>query len=212
MAKRRGIGMKKTGALFIVCGPSGVGKGTVCKELLRVKPEVKLSISATTRERRKGEIEGVNYYFIGKSNFQDMIKSGGFLEYAEVYNNLYGTPKKYVLEQLDMGYDIILEIDPQGAMQIKEKFPKGIFIFLLPPSMKELRNRIIIRGRDAEDNIEKRLNCAYKEIDFIKEYDYYIINDDLSNAVNSLVSIIEAEGCRVKGNVDELIKMYKEEV
>lgn len=203
--------MIRKGALFVVCGPSGVGKGTVCKEVLRVKPEIKLSISATTRERRNKEVEGVNYYFIDREKFEKMIANDELLEYAEVYNNLYGTPKEYVLNQLEKGYDIILEIDPQGAMQIKEKFPEGIFVFLLPPSMKELRNRIVSRGRDSKDNIEKRLKCAYEEIDFIKEYNYYIINDDLSKAVNSLVSVIEAERCRVKGDMSPLIKVYKEE-
>lgn len=204
--------MKTKGSLFVVCGPSGVGKGTVCKELLRVKPEIKLSISATTRERRKGEIDGVNYYFIERNNFQEMIEKDELLEYAEVYDNLYGTPKKYVLEELDKGNDIILEIDPQGAMQIKNKFKEGIFIFLLPPSMEVLKNRITRRGRDSKENIKKRLNCAYQEFNFIKEYNYYIINDDLSNAVNSLIAIIEAERCRVKGDVCEIIKKYKEEI
>lgn len=204
--------MKRKGALFIVCGPSGVGKGTVCKELLKNKPEIGLSISATTRERRKGEVEGVNYYFIKKSKFEEMIENDEFLEYAQVYDNFYGTPQKYVLEELNKGKDIILEIDPQGAMQVKEKFPEGIFIFLLPPSMQELKNRITTRGRDSEDNIKRRLKCAYDEIDFIKEYDYYIINDELPKAVNSLISIIEAESCRVKENICELIKMYKEEI
>lgn len=204
--------MKKKGSLFVVCGPSGVGKGTVCKELLRVKPEIKLSISATTREKRKGEIDGVNYYFIERNDFEEMIEKDELLEYAEVYDNLYGTPKKYVLEELNKGNDIILEIDPQGAMQIKEKFKEGIFVFLLPPSMEVLKNRITKRGRDSKENIKKRLNCAYQEFDFIKEYNYYIINDDLSNAVNSLISIIEAERCRVKGDVCEIIRKYKEEI
>lgn len=204
--------MKRKGSLFVVCGPSGVGKGTVCKEVLKVKPEIKLSISATTRERRNKEVEGVNYYFIDRDKFEDMIETDELLEYAEVYGNLYGTPKKYVLNQLEKGYDIILEIDPQGAMQIKEKYNEGIFVFLLPPSMKELRNRIVSRGRDSEDNIEKRLKCAYEEIDFIKEYNYYIINDDLKKAVNSLVSVIEAERCRVKEDIPQLIKVYKEEI
>lgn len=204
--------MKRKGTLFVVCGPSGVGKGTVCKELLKVKPEIGLSISATTRERRKGETEGVSYYFIDRNEFEDMIESDELLEYAEVYGNLYGTPKKYVLEQLNKGYDIILEIDTQGAMQIKEKYPEGVFVFLLPPSMEELRNRIVTRGRDSKDNIEKRLKCANEEIDFISEYDYYIINDDLTGAVNSLVSIIEAERCKVKNDICKLIKMYKEEI
>ncbi|MCT4565070.1 MAG: guanylate kinase [Maledivibacter sp.] len=204
--------MMKKGALFIVCGPSGVGKGTVCKELLRNKPEIGLSISATTREIRKGEVEGVNYYFVEKNKFEYMIENDELLEYAQVYDNFYGTPKKYVLEQLDKGKDIILEIDPQGAMQVKEKFPDGIFIFLLPPSMKELKNRITTRGRDSEENISRRLKAAYDEIDFIKEYDYYIINDELSRAVNSLISIIEAEKCTVKDNICELINKYKEEI
>ncbi|MDK2918318.1 MAG: guanylate kinase [Candidatus Petromonas sp.] len=204
--------MQKQGILLVVCGPSGVGKGTVCKELLKHKPEIKLSISATTREKRKGEVDGVNYYFLKREVFEDMISKDGFLEYAEVYDNLYGTPKKYVLEQINKGNDVLLEIDIQGAKQIKQKYPDGTFIFLLPPSMKELRKRIINRGTDSKESIKKRLKCAYEEIDFIKDYDYYIINDKLDNAVNKLISIIEAEKCRVDDNIYELIKKYKEEV
>ncbi|SHJ94963.1 guanylate kinase [Paramaledivibacter caminithermalis] len=203
--------MRRKGTLFVICGPSGVGKGTVCKELLKNISGIDLSISATTREIRKGEVEGVNYYFIDKDKFEEMIENDEFLEYAQVYDNFYGTPKKYVIEQLNIGKDVILEIDPQGAMQIKEKFKEGIFIFLLPPSMKELKNRIIGRGRDSEDNIKKRLKCAYEEIDFIKEYDYYIINDDLLKAVNNLASIIKAERCRVKEDICEIVRKYKEE-
>ncbi len=199
------------GLLLVICGPSGVGKGTVCKELLKEMPELNLSISATTREQRRGEVDGVNYFFIRKSEFQEMIKNNDFFEYAEVYDNLYGTPKKYVLEQLNKGNDVILEIDIQGAMQVKKEYPDGIFIFLLPPSMKELRNRIVGRATDSDESIRKRLKCAYNEIDYIKEFDYYVINDDLKKAVKNLQSIIISEKCRVTEMVEELIKKYKEE-
>ncbi|RKD27841.1 guanylate kinase [Caminicella sporogenes DSM 14501] len=203
--------MKKKGNLFVICGPSGVGKGTVCKELLKRRPDIKLSISATTRKKRNGELEGVNYYFISKENFQDMINKDEFWEYAEVYGNLYGTPKKYVLEHINNGEDVLLEIDIQGALQIKEKYPEGVFIFILPPSMKELRNRIVNRGTDSKESIEKRLKAAFREIDFIDKYDYYIINDKLENSISKLISIIEAEKCRVKDDIYKLIQKYKEE-
>lgn len=203
--------MDRKGLLIVICGPSGVGKGTVCQSLLNKNTNINLSISATTREKRRGEIEGKNYYFIEKDKFLSMITNDEFIEYAEVYDNFYGTPKKYVLDNLIKGNDILLEIDIQGAMQIKEKFPDGIFVFILPPSMKELRKRIIGRGTDSPDAIEKRLKCAYEEIDFIKEYDYYIINDDLDNATNKISSIIEAEKCKIDNDIVKIIKKYKEE-
>lgn len=204
--------MKKKGLLLVICGPSGVGKGTVCKELLKRKPEIYLSISATTRQKREGEIDGINYYFINKKKFKEMIENDEFWEFAEVYDNLYGTPKKYVLEHINNGNDVLLEIDIKGALQVKEKYPEGIFIFILPPSMKELRKRIIGRGTDSKESIEKRLKCAFEEIDFIDKYDYYIINDELDKSIDKLISIIEAEKCRVKDGIQELIKKYKEEV
>lgn len=203
--------MDAKGLLIVICGPSGVGKGTVCKSLLNKNSNINLSISATTREKRKGEVEGKNYFFIKKSKFQNMIANDEFIEYANVYDNFYGTPKKYVLDNLKKGNDILLEIDIQGALQIKDRFPDGIFIFILPPSMEELRKRIIGRGTDSPSVIEKRLRCAYEEIDFIKEYDYFIINDDLDKATNKITAIIEAEKCRINDRCFEEIKKYKEE-
>ncbi len=203
--------MKKKGLLLVICGPSGVGKGTVCNELIKYLPNLKLSVSATTREKRQGEIEGKNYYFIKKDKFKEMIHHSEFLEYAEVYDNLYGTPKNYVLQQLNEGNDILLEIDIQGAMQIKNTYPEGTFIFILPPSMGELRNRIFGRATDSNDDINKRLKCAYDEIDYIRKFDYYVVNDDIEKAVEKFRSIILAEKCRVDNDVIELITEYKEE-
>lgn len=202
----------RKGSLFVLCGPSGVGKGTVCNALLESNDKLKLSISATSRDKRKGEVEGVNYYFVERIKFEDMIAKGEFLEYAEVYGNLYGTPKSGVEEQLEKGQNVLLEIDPQGAMQVKEKFPDGIFIYILPPSLVELRNRIVSRGRESIEIIEQRLKSASSEMSYIEEYDYYIINDDIKEAVNKLECIIEAEGCKVSKNINDIKEMFKEEI
>lgn len=204
--------MDKKGLLIVVCGPSGVGKGTICKTLLEHRPEIKLSISATTREKRIGEIHGENYFFIKRDEFEKMISNDEFFEYAEVYDNLYGTPEKYVLEEIEKGNDVLLEIDIQGAMQVKKKYPNGVYIFLLPPSMEELKQRIVGRGTDTKESIEQRLNCANKEIDYIKNYDYYIINDNIENAMDRLIAIIIAEKCRVDEDIQDIINKYKEEV
>ena len=200
------------GTLFVLCGPSGVGKGTVCNALLEKNPNIKLSISATSRDKRKGEVEGVNYYFVERMRFEDMIANGEFLEHAEVYGNLYGTPKIHVVEELNKGRDVILEIDPQGAMQVKDKFKDGVFIFILPPSLSELRNRIVSRGRESMDIIESRLKSASAEMEYINKYDYYIINDNIDEAVRKLQCIIETERYKVPKNLETINEMFKEEV
>lgn len=202
----------KKGSLFVLCGPSGVGKGTVCNALLNQNTSLRLSVSATSRDKRAGEVEGVNYYFVERNKFEEMISNNEFLEYAEVYGNLYGTPKAHVQEKLDMGENVLLEIDPQGAMLVKEKFPNGVFIFILPPSLVELRNRITSRGRESIEIIEQRLNSASSEMSYINEYDYYIINDNIDEAVRKLQCIIEAEGYKVSKNIDDINQMFKEEV
>jgi len=204
--------MKEKGLLLVICGPSGVGKGTICKELLKKRQDLKLSISATTRPKREGEVDGINYFFISEEQFKNMIEKDEFLEYAQVYGNYYGTPKDFVINALREGKDLILEIDTQGARQIKEKFPEGIFIFILPPSMKELKKRIVGRGTETIDIIEKRLKSAYNEISLIKDYDYYVINDDIESATNKIISIIEAEKCRVNDEIINYIESLKEEV
>ncbi|AKL95545.1 guanylate kinase Gmk [Clostridium aceticum] len=189
--------MNKKGLLIVVSGPSGAGKGTICKNLLKLNKQIKISVSATTRDPRKGEVEGENYYFISKDQFEEMIKQDALLEYAKVYDNYYGTPKEYVLKNLEKGNDVLLEIDIVGALQVKEKFKDGVFIFILPPSLEELKNRIVARGTESQKDIEKRYGCAIEEIEQVIKYDYAVLNDDLQRATKDVESIITAEKCRV---------------
>ena len=190
------------GLLIVVSGPSGAGKGTVCKAYREKHPDTHLSISATTRAPRKGEIEGVNYFFKTVEDFQTMIENGDFLEYAEVYGNYYGTPKKYVRDNLMKGHDIILEIDIQGALAVKDKFEEGVFIFIVPPSMEELKRRIVTRGTETKEEVLKRFQKSYEELNFIKRYNYVIINDRVERAVDKMESIVTAEKCRVSRFAD----------
>lgn len=196
------------GLLLVISGPSGCGKGTICKKLLSRNQNINFSISATTRKPRKGEANGINYFFVGEEEFKNMIKNDEFLEYASVHGNYYGTPKKYVFEKMAEGENIILEIDVQGALQIKEKYPEGVFIFILPPSMEELKNRIVKRGTESKEDIDRRLNNAYKEIELAKQYDYIVLNDQVLSAVEKIESIIIAEKNRTlrqKNLLDEII-------
>lgn len=192
--------MSKQGMLIVVSGPSGVGKGTLCNMLLTKIENLFLSISATTRPPRDGEIDGVNYIFMSHEDFEDKIEKGQFLEWAKVYNNYYGTPKDIVYQKLNEGKDIILEIDIQGAAQVKKNCPEGVFIFISPPSIDELKKRIIKRGTDTQDSIELRTKCAKEEMQASFEYDYVVLNDDLDEATLMLQSIILAERCKVSRN------------
>ncbi|NMB09949.1 MAG: guanylate kinase [Tissierellia bacterium] len=187
----------RDGFLLVLSGPSGVGKGTVCERLLEKRDDIKYSISATTRKKRPMEINGENYYFLSLDDFQQKIEEGEFLEYAKVHGNYYGTPKSYVTETVDKGDIVILEIDVQGALQIKENYPEAVFIFLLPPDLKELRNRIEKRCTEDKETIDLRMKNAQKELSFIDKYDYGIINDDVENAVKKVECIIEAEKLKV---------------
>lgn len=199
------------GLLFVVSGPSGAGKGTICKALAE-QDNIDLSVSMTTRAPRMGEIEGVSYYFVNKETFASMIQQNGFLEYAEVYGNYYGTPKEMVLRQMDKGRDVVLEIDIQGALKVKEVYPKGIFIFILPPSMAELRKRITGRGSESEESLSLRLGETLREVAYIDKYDYCIINDKVEEAVANLIAIRKAEHFRVSEDIYQLIETYKEEL
>lgn len=186
------------GILIVISGPSGAGKGTICKALLEKRDDLYLSVSATTREPRKGEVHGVNYYFKTKEEFIEKVKENDFLEWAEVYGNYYGTPKSKVEEMLESGKNVILEIDIQGALKVKENCGEdGVFIFILPPSMEELKQRIIKRGSETEESLMKRFKSAYKEINFVSKYNYAVVNDEVETAVEKLESIITAEKCRV---------------
>lgn len=179
------------GKLFIISGPSAVGKGTIVKRITDSDENIRVSVSATTREPREGETEGVSYYFMTDGEFQKSVKEGGFLEHASVHGHYYGTPKAPVMSQLEAGYDVILEIDVQGAMQVKESCPEGVFIFILPPSLDELRSRILHRGTESQEDIEIRMNAAEKELEYLPHYDYCVVNEDLDKAVESVKKIME---------------------
>ncbi|MDR5586949.1 MULTISPECIES: guanylate kinase [Clostridium] len=188
---------KKRGLLIVISGPSGAGKGTICKELLEKNDNLLLSVSATTRSPRNGEVDGINYHFLSKEDFITRIEKNDFLEHAEVYGNYYGTPKSNVDKMLDSGRDVILEIDIQGALKVKENTEEGVFIFILPPSMEELKQRIIKRGSETPESLMKRFKSAYKEINFVSKYNYAVVNDEVNVAVEKLEAVILAEKCRV---------------
>ena len=195
------------GRLFVISGPSGTGKGTICKELIK-DDKIRLSVSMTTRNPREGEVHGVSYYFATKEEFLQKIEAGGFLEYAEVFGNYYGTPKMEVLELLDEGIDVLLEIDVQGALQIKEVYPEAVLVFILPPSMEELRIRLTGRGTETQEVVERRLGEAAKEISYVKHYDYAVINDDLEEAIDNVKSVIRASHF---GVTQSIVNQYEEE-
>ena len=178
------------GTLFVMSGPSGTGKGTICK-VLQNDENVFLSVSSTTREQRPGEVQGVTYNYISLNDFQSMISQGQMLEWATYDGNFYGTPKTTVQKMLDEGKNVILEIDVQGAFKVKEIFPETIMIFVLPPSMKELKKRLIERGREGEEHIVARMRVAMCELELAARYNYVIINDDLSKCVEEVRDIIK---------------------
>lgn len=190
------------GFLMIVSGPAGTGKGTVCKELLNRNKDIIYSISATTRLPRAGEEDKVDYFFIDDKEFKSMIEEDKFLEHAHVHTNYYGTPKDFVVEQVEKGEVVLLEIDVQGALQIKKNYSNVVFIFLLPPTMEELKNRIIKRGTESKEDINRRYENAFKELDFVGKYDYFVINNEVEDAVLDIESIIRAEKLRVKRHSD----------
>lgn len=190
--------MTRKGILFVISGPSGVGKGTIKNALMQRDTRVIESISATTREPRKDEVEARHYYFVREEAFQEMIKQGQLLEWARVYSHLYGTPQDFVLSNLEQGRDVLLEIDIQGALQVKQRMPDGVFIFISPPSIEELAQRLAARGKDSEDSIHERLAACWDEMSQIHHYDYEVVNDDLQQAVDKVWAILVAERCRIK--------------
>ena len=201
----------KKGLLFVISGPSGVGKGTICKKLLERRKELKLSVSVTTRAPRPGEIEGVNYFFRSEEQFQDMIERDEFLEYMCVFGkNHYGTPKAYVAEQRAQGNDVILEIDVNGALNVKKRCPDAVMIFIAPPSMETLKKRLVGRGTETEEAVERRFAEAVKELAEAGEYDYIVVNDSLDKAVNDTESILVSERLHVSNN-PKLINILKGE-
>ena len=191
----------KEGLLVVISGASGTGKGTVCKRLFELEKNITFSVSATTRPPRQGEVDGVNYWFLSKQKFEEMIEKGEFLEWAKVYDNYYGTPLGKVEERLKNGEDILLEIDTQGALNVMEKMPQGAFIFLLPPSMEELKRRIVGRGTENQESLEKRLGAAKKEISLANKYQYIVVNDDVEIAAENIKAIIKAEKSKTERNL-----------
>lgn len=183
--------------LFVLTGPSGVGKGTVLAKVREQLPELYLSISATTRSPREGEIDGVSYYFLTKEQFEQKIEENGFLEHAQFSGNYYGTPAEPVDQQLRAGNNVMLEIEVQGAMQVKEQRPKTVRIFIAPPSFEELERRLRGRGTETEDKILKRLETAKGELQLASQFDYIVTNYDVEEAVKDVLAIIRAESCRV---------------
>lgn len=197
----------RKGLLILISGPSGTGKGTVCDLLRQKHPEISYSISATTRQPRPGEQDGVNYYFYTKEKFREMIDQGQLLEWAEVYGNFYGTPKQKVLDRLEAGEDILLEIDTQGALNVMKVMPEGLFIFLLPPSLEDLAARLKGRGTETEESLHRRLGAAVDEIKLATKYRYVVVNDKVEDAQETIANIIEAEHHRSDLNESLLAKL-----
>ncbi len=190
------------GFLFVISGPAGTGKGTLCKEILNRNKEIVFSVSTTTRKPRVGEVDGVNYFFIDNEKFESMVNNKEFLEYAYVHTNYYGTPKKFVMDKIKEGEIVLLEIDVQGAMEIKKNFTEAVLVFLLPPTMEELKNRIINRGTETEEDINRRFKNAFKELDYVDNYNYFVINDKIEDAIADIESIIKAEKLKVNRHPD----------
>lgn len=202
---------KKTGQIIVISSPSGGGKGSVIAGLLKNDNKSRwLSVSATSRSPRPGEVEGVNYFYITKEEFEKRIKDNYFLEYTNYAGNYYGTPKEYIKEKLNQGIDVILEIEIEGASNIKKLIPEALFIFIMPPSLKELAKRLKNRGTETNEKIMERFHTAYKEINEVTKYNYVVVNDELDKAIDKVEAIIKAEKCRVD-RIEEVFLDTKEE-
>ncbi len=206
------IKSKEKGNLIVISGPSGSGKGTIIKELLSINKKLWLSISMTTRNIRPGDIPNESYYFLTREEFESRIKEDKFLEYAEYNGNYYGTPKDKIEDYLNKGIDVILEIEIQGALKIKEKVKDAIFIFIMPPSLKELKRRLIGRNTETIDKVISRFTTAYKEINEVTKYNYVVVNDEIHNSVEKVNSIIISEKCRVDRIEEIYLNNMEEEI
>lgn len=193
------------GLLIVLSGPSGVGKGTVRAAVFEDNPyNYTYSVSATTRQMRPGEVDGKDYYFVSREEFEKLIEEDQLLEHAQYVGNYYGTPIQAIEENLSKGHDVFLEIEVQGAMKVRDRMPEGIFIFLAPPNLQELESRIVNRGTDDEEIIYERMQKAREEIDMMKHYDYVVVNDEVENAVNKINAIIQSEHLKVSRVVDAI--------
>lgn len=201
----------KNGLLIVLSGPSGAGKGTIYNEVLARMPQIKKSISVTTRKPRSGEIEGVHYYFRTEEEYNQMIACGEFLETAAVYNNHYGTPKAPVFKMLEEGSDVMFEIDNFGSHQIKKKYPKAVTIYIAPPSLEELERRLKGRGTESEDALQTRLGNARREMSEYASFDYVVFNEDVETATQAVMSIISAERCKMHRNADRILEILKKQ-
>ena len=199
--------MRERGLLIVFSGPSGVGKGTVRAKIFESDNNFEYSVSMTTRKQRPGEVDGKDYYFRTRDEFEEMIRNGQMLEYAEYVGNYYGTPLTYVNQTLDEGKDVFLEIEVQGALQVKEKVPDGVFVFLTPPDLEELRGRLVGRVTDSAEVIASRLEKAKEEIRLMSEYDYVVVNDKVELAAERVKKIIEAEHYRVDRVIERYVHM-----
>ena len=206
------IKQKERGSLIVVSGPSGCGKGTVIQEFLKNNKDAWLSISCTSRDPRPGDVPNESYFFLSRDEFEEKISREEFLEYAEYNGNYYGTPKEHIEERLAKGIDVILEIEVQGALKVKEIVPEAICIFIMPPSMKELKKRLVGRGTESKDKVLSRFKTAYQEINNVTRYNYVVTNDDVENAVAKMSAILLSEKCRVDRIEEVYLNNEEEEI
>lgn len=204
--------MNDKGLLLVISGPSGAGKGTICNALREKFPNIYYSISMTTRQPRTGEVDGTDYYFTTNRHFEELLQEDAFLEHAKVYDHYYGTPKKFVFDHLNKGNHVMLEIDIQGAMQVQQKYPQGVFIYIVPPNKAMLEKRLRGRKTDSDEVIAKRLSKARQELEWIEKYDYVIVNDDVYEATARAEAIVLAEKSSVDRNgyrIQQIQDMYQ---
>ena len=204
--------LNKKGLLIVISGPSGVGKGTVCKALFEMQGhDLVYSVSMTTRKPRVGEVDGKDYYFVSRDEFQNRIEEGKFLEYAEFVGNYYGTPLDKVQEQMSKGHEVVLEIEVEGALQVRQKVPDAVFIFIVPPTKRALYDRLKRRGTESEDVIRSRMEKADREFLLANRYDYIVVNDEVNNAADRIMAIIRAEHAKTARSIAGYLEMLESE-